>query len=221
MYVQEWIKPQIHADDVKQQQKTLKAQGGSTQQVAPGHKQTSVGGPPNLQASIDANQATSAPTDDAPARPSLPLKGPGYTAGPAAPWLGDAGTLPTVQHGGERWAGKVGPQTPGQRPSGNEMLQSLQDAKWYQDSLPGAGAPAPQAPWKDLSDAGPSTTGFGKQLGMQSRAQARSPQAGGPSLLGALPAPGDRVGPSAPRRPAGMDPRKRGTWNQPPSNPYE
>jgi hypothetical protein len=56
-------------------------------------------------------------------------------------------------------------------------------------------------------------TNFGKRLAKQSRVQARNAQTEGPSLLGALPVIGDRVGPSAKRRgPAGMDPRRRGTW---------
>lgn len=166
MYVTEWIRPQIQADELKRQQKAQAAQGG--------------GGAPQ--------QGAPAGTPNGPQPPSL---------------QGALQQAPSTQNAGDGF-------DPAPRKS--PLAQGSPAA--YK---PGVGGRP--SPWKDNVESGAglamdvATRGFGKRLATQSRVQARSPQETGPSLLGALPAPTDQVGPSAKRRgPAGMDPRKRGTW---------
>lgn len=162
MYVSEWIRPQIDANDTKARLKAAAAEQQTKDQVA--------NQPPSVTQALSNNRkrTTINPNSTAPAQQDTPSEGDNFTAAPR-----------------RIVGGSVAAYKPGE-----------------------GGRPAP---WMEDSRV-PETRGFGQRL-TQSRLQHRSAPETGPSLLGALPAPAERVGPSAKRRgPAGMDLRRRGTW---------
>ena len=264
MYVNEWIRPQMDADEAKKAAKAaqgggppkLRIQGGGSggsggaspaggTPPTPGTSGPKSGRPlpgdPGYQPQTDAADPAlgrvapwkGSGTGSAAPAPSIRRTGPNgatHDEPARAPWMtGQGGTLipqqsaPASPNGGQpttppsRLRNPAGPSRfQPQVPSGSAL------ATGAQSKAPEQPVSTPATPWHGLHTITPApnmdTAGANLRAPgsrTQTRAENAQMQAQGPSLIGALPAPADRVGPSQVRRTkGGLNPRNKGAWNR-------